>query len=127
MTDAMHGSAPAANHPPKRDPTEAWGTGRRKESVAWVRMVRGTGILTVNGRELDDFFVRDQDRQEILNPLRTAKALGRFDIICKVEGGGYWFSSPRLLTERHRIGSGRLQIRCAVLSTIATGRRWAAP
>lgn len=88
MTDAMHGSAPAPVHP-KRDPTEAWGTGRRKESVARVRMVRGTGILTVNGRELDDFFVRDQDRQEILNPLRAAKALGRFDIICKVEGGGY--------------------------------------
>jgi small subunit ribosomal protein S9 len=90
MTDAMHGSVtPAPAAVPKKDPTEVRGTGRRKESVARVRLVRGTGTIMVNGRELDDFFVRDQDRQEILNPLRTAKALGRFDLICSVEGGGY--------------------------------------
>ncbi len=65
-----------------------WGTGRRKESVARVRVLRGTGIFKVNGRELDEFFVRDQDRQEILNPLRAVKALGRFDVYCNVGGGG---------------------------------------
>jgi small subunit ribosomal protein S9 len=67
---------------------EFWGTGRRKESVARVRVQKGTGIFTVNGRELDDFFVREQDRQEVLNPLRAAKALGRFDVICTTHGGG---------------------------------------
>jgi small subunit ribosomal protein S9 len=68
---------------------EFLGTGRRKESVARVRMSKGTGIFTVNGRELDDYFVRDQDRQEVLNPLRATKALGRYDVRCTTSGGGF--------------------------------------
>jgi small subunit ribosomal protein S9 len=89
---AAAGSAPAPQAAPgakRGKPGESLGTGRRKESVARVRMSKGSGTLTVNGRELDDYFVRDQERQEILNPLRAAKALGRFDIVCTVEGGGY--------------------------------------
>jgi small subunit ribosomal protein S9 len=66
-----------------------FGTGRRKESVARVRIQKGTGIFKVNERELDDFFVREQDRQDILNPLRATKTLGRFDIYCNVKGGGF--------------------------------------
>jgi small subunit ribosomal protein S9 len=81
---AAHAAAGASNKK-----TEFLGTGRRKESVARVRMSKGTGIFTVNGRELDDYFVRDQERQEVLNPLRAAKALGRFDVKCKVTGGGF--------------------------------------
>ena len=65
------------------------GTGRRKRAVARVRLVKGQGVFQVNGRELDDYFVREQDRQEVLNPLRTAKALGRYDVFCNVSGGGF--------------------------------------
>jgi small subunit ribosomal protein S9 len=70
-------------------PQKFLGTGRRKKSIARVRLTKGNGIFQVNGRDLDDYFVREEDRQAVLNPLRTAKALGRFDVRCTVNGGGF--------------------------------------
>jgi len=70
-------------------PTKYLGTGRRKTSVARVRLMKGNGVFQVNGRDLDDFFVRDEDRQAVLTPLRIAKALGRYDVHCSVNGGGF--------------------------------------
>ncbi len=82
-------TAPTAAAAPSPEKAYFWGTGRRKESVARVRIRRGTGIISINARELDDYFVRDQDRQEVLAPLRTAKALGRYDVFCNISGGGF--------------------------------------
>ena len=65
------------------------GTGRRKTACARVRLRKGTGLFQINGRDLDDFFVRDEDRQLVLAPMRTAKALGRYDIHCTCAGGGF--------------------------------------
>ena len=65
-----------------------WGTGRRKSSVARVRIKLGGGKLLVNKKELKDYFVREQDRKAVLAPLVTVDAQKSFDIFINVKGGG---------------------------------------
>ncbi len=65
-----------------------WGTGRRKSSVARVRIKAGKGKLLVNKKELKDYFVREQDRKAVLAPLVTVDAEKSFDIFINVKGGG---------------------------------------
>jgi small subunit ribosomal protein S9 len=65
-----------------------WGTGRRKTSVARVRIRPGTGKLLVNKRELDDYFKRDQDRKAVMSPLRIVQGEKLFDVFINVNGGG---------------------------------------
>jgi len=64
------------------------GTGRRKTSVARVRMRRGSGDFVINGRELDSYFTGEQHLASVKAPLRATKTLGKFDVIVNVEGGG---------------------------------------
>jgi len=65
-----------------------WGTGRRKTSVARVRIRPGSGKLMVNKRELDDYFKRDQDRKAVVAPLKLLHAEKSFDVFVNVRGGG---------------------------------------
>jgi small subunit ribosomal protein S9 len=65
-----------------------WGTGRRKTSVARVRIRPGSGKFVVNKRELDDYFKRDQDRKAALAALRLVQAEKSFDVFVNVRGGG---------------------------------------
>jgi len=65
-----------------------WGTGRRKSSVARVRIKPGDGKLLINKRELKDYFVREQDRKAVLAPLAAVNAEKSFDIFINVKGGG---------------------------------------
>ncbi len=65
-----------------------WGTGRRKTSVARVRLSRGTGTITVNGRAFDKYFLTDEERLSALAPLHATKAFGRYDILINAQGGG---------------------------------------
>jgi small subunit ribosomal protein S9 len=65
-----------------------WGTGRRKTSVARVRIRPGTGVLMINKRELGDFFKREQDRNAVLAPLKSVHADKGFDVFINVGGGG---------------------------------------
>jgi small subunit ribosomal protein S9 len=65
-----------------------WGTGRRKTAVARVRIKPGTGNVTINDRELSEFFVRERDRSVIHAPLSATELTSRFDVIAKVNGGG---------------------------------------
>jgi small subunit ribosomal protein S9 len=65
-----------------------WGTGRRKSSVARVRIKPGDGKLVVNKKELKEYFVREQDRKAVLAPLVTVDAQKSFDIFINVKGGG---------------------------------------
>jgi small subunit ribosomal protein S9 len=62
--------------------------GRRKEAVARVRMVPGDGRVTVNERDLKAYFGRSILEQEVLAPLKTVDAQGRYDISIRVLGGG---------------------------------------
>lgn len=65
-----------------------WGTGRRKTSVARVRIRPGNGKLMVNKRELEDYFTRDQDRKAVVAALKLVHAERSFDVFVNVRGGG---------------------------------------
>ena len=65
-----------------------WGTGRRKRSVARVRIKPGSGKLLINNKEIEDYFRRQQDRNAVLAPLKTVDAEKSFDIFINVAGGG---------------------------------------
>lgn len=65
-----------------------WGTGRRKNAIARVRLVPGTGRCLVNGRAFDDYFPVLTLRTTVLAPLKAANAENQFDVLVRVEGGG---------------------------------------
>ena len=65
-----------------------WATGRRKTSVARVRLVPGEGRVIVNDRQLEDYFPLATTRVDVLTPLRITNTLSKYDIIAKVHGGG---------------------------------------
>lgn len=65
-----------------------WGTGRRKSSVARVRIKPGDGKLVVNKKELGEYFVRQQDREAVMAPLKAVKGEKTFDVFVNVRGGG---------------------------------------
>lgn len=65
-----------------------WGTGRRKEAVARVRLVPGDGKIIINNRSFEDFFPNQTSRVIVQQPLVLSDTLGRFDVICRVHGGG---------------------------------------
>jgi len=63
-------------------------TGRRKEAIARVRLVPGTGTWKVNGRTLDDYFPNKVHQQMVNEPFRVTDTEGRFDVIARIHGGG---------------------------------------
>ncbi len=65
------------------------GTGRRKSSVARVRLLPGTGKITINGRDIDDYFGLETLKVVVRQPLVATDTLGKFDIEAKVTGGGF--------------------------------------
>ncbi len=65
-----------------------YGTGRRKTSVARVRVNPGTGLYRVNGRSLEDYFGRDTLRTYIDQPFKVTETTGRFDVVATIHGGG---------------------------------------
>ena len=66
-----------------------YGTGRRKASVARVRLYEnGTGSITINGRDIDDYFGLETLKLIVRQPLNTTDTIGKVDIICTVAGGG---------------------------------------
>ena len=62
--------------------------GRRKESTARVRMVPGTGLITINGRPFEKYFLRETDRIIVLQPLAVTESKAKFNIAAKLTGGG---------------------------------------
>ena len=65
-----------------------YGTGRRKSSVARVRIMPGTGVITINGRDIDDYFGLGTLKLIVNQPFETTGTVGTFDLICTVRGGG---------------------------------------
>jgi len=87
---AATAAAPAAQ-PVVKGPDKSgfyWGTGRRKTSVARVRLKPGEGKLLINKRNLEEYFRTSQDRAAVLAPLTAAKAEKPFDVFVNVRGGG---------------------------------------
>ena len=65
-----------------------YGTGRRKSSVARVRVYNGTGKITINDRDIDDYFGLETLKLIVRQPLALTGTADKFDIICRVAGGG---------------------------------------
>lgn len=66
-----------------------YGTGRRKSSVARVRVYpNGTGAITINGRDIDEYFGLDTLKLIVRQPMELTETVGAFDIVCTVTGGG---------------------------------------
>ena len=63
-------------------------TGRRKESVARVRIVPGSGRFALNGRSLEDYFPRPALQMVVTEPLRLTNTVDRYDVIAAIDGGG---------------------------------------
>ena len=65
-----------------------YGTGRRKSSVARVRVYNGTGKITINDRDIDDYFGLETLKLIVRQPLAETATEGKFDVVCRVCGGG---------------------------------------
>ncbi|GAA2097930.1 30S ribosomal protein S9 [Microlunatus panaciterrae] len=81
----------SAQHNPSGRPAvvaAAGATGRRKEAVARVRIVPGSGSWTINGRPLDDYFPNKVHQQIVSEPFLTAAVDGSYDVIARIHGGG---------------------------------------
>jgi small subunit ribosomal protein S9 len=73
----------------KKDKIEEWiGTGRRKRAVSAVRLRPGSGNIDVNGREFDQYFASELQRNLIMAPLKGLGLEGRYDMIIRAKGGG---------------------------------------
>ncbi len=83
-----------------------YGTGRRKKSIARVYLVPGTGVITINDRTIDDYFGLETLKVIVRQPLVATDNLGKFDVICKVVGGGFTGQAGAI---RHGIARALLQ------------------
>ena len=88
VTTAPAAPAPAEGGAPQPKPTYIWGTGRRKTSVARVRVAPGTGKVEVNGRTLNEYFTGERDRKAIFGPLEVTNTGGKMDVLVTADGGG---------------------------------------
>ena len=82
------------------------GTGRRKSSVARVRLIPGTGKITVNKKDLEDYFGMEIVKREVKRPFVIAGCEGQFDVIATVTGGGFTGQAGAV---RHGISRALLQ------------------
>ena len=83
-----------------------YGTGRRKSSVARVRLYQGTGKVTINDRDIDDYFGLDTLKYIVRQPLALTGTDEKFDIVCRVSGGGVTGQAGAI---RHGVARALLQ------------------
>ena len=84
-----------------------YGTGRRKESVARVRLVPGNGTITINGRDIDDYFGLETLKTILRQPLEATGTIGKFDVLVNVKGGGFTGQAGAI---RHGIARALLEV-----------------
>ena len=78
----------------KSNPNTYIATGRRKDAVARVRLIaNGTGKITINDRDIDDYFMLDTLKLIVRQPLKLTDTEGKYDIVANVYGGGYTHST----------------------------------
>ena len=83
-----------------------YGTGRRKKSVARVRLYPGTGSITINGRSIDEYFGLETLKLIVNQPFGVTELVGKFDVVCTVKGGGI---SGQAGAIRHGVARALLQ------------------
>lgn len=91
------------------DSVQYYGTGRRKSSVARVRLVPGTGKITINKRDIDEYFGLETLKVVVRQPLDATKTLGKFDVFINVNGGGFTGQAGAI---RHGISRALLEVDC---------------
>jgi small subunit ribosomal protein S9 len=82
-------------------------TGRRKNSVARVRLIPGTGTITMNGKAIEDYIPFANLREVVLQPFHTTDTLGKYDVLVNVNGGGF---SGQSGATRHGIARALLEV-----------------
>ncbi len=92
-----------------------YGTGRRKSSVARVRVYNGTGKITINDRDIDDYFGLETLKLIVRQPLNLTGTADKFDIVCRVAGGGVTGQAGAI---RHGISRALLQFDGELRSTL---------
>ena len=83
-----------------------YGTGRRKKSVARVRVLPGSGEISINGRSIDDYFGLETMKLIVKQPFEVTGTVGKYDIVCTVKGGGF---SGQAGAIRHGVARALLQ------------------
>lgn len=73
----------------KQEKITYYGTGRRKSSVARVRLVEGSGKVTINGKDIEEFFGMETLKVIVRQPLTVTNTATKYDVICTVKGGGF--------------------------------------
>ena len=73
----------------KKDNIVFYGTGRRKSSIARVRLVEGTGKITINKKDIDEFFGSETLKVIVRQPLTVTNTTSKYDVIASVKGGGF--------------------------------------
>ncbi|AEJ23752.1 30S ribosomal protein S9 [Weissella koreensis] len=84
-----------------------YGTGRRKNSVARVRLVPGTGAITINGKSAEEYIPFANLREVMIQPFNTTETLGNYDVLVNVNGGGFSGQSGAI---RHGISRALLEV-----------------
>ena len=84
-----------------------YGTGRRKSSVARVRLIPGKGDITINNRTLDDYFGLETLKVIVKQPLVATGTEGKFDVVVKVQGGGFTGQAGAI---RHGVSRALLKV-----------------
>ena len=87
--------------------TKFYGTGRRKKSIARVYLVPGTGKITVNKRDIDEYFGLETLKVVVRQPLVATETVDKFDVLVNVKGGGYTGQAGAI---RHGIARALLQV-----------------
>lgn len=91
-----------------------WGTGRRKTSVARVRLSKGNGAILINGRSLADYFPTPRQQAAVLGPLKTIGMEANYDLNVSIRGGGLTGQAGAVM-----MGLGRALIQAEPEKTIA--------
>ncbi|MCR4692635.1 MAG: 30S ribosomal protein S9 [Firmicutes bacterium] len=84
-----------------------YGTGRRKSSIARVRLIPGKGNITINKRDIDDYFGLDTLKVIVRQPLVLTNTVAKFDVVATVEGGGFTGQAGAI---RHGISRALLEV-----------------
>ena len=92
-----------------------YGTGRRKSSVARVSVYNGTGKITINDRDIDDYFGLETLKLIVRQPLNLTETADKFDIVCRVAGGGVTGQAGAI---RHGISRALLQFDAELRPTL---------
>jgi len=84
-----------------------YGTGRRKKSIARVRLISGSGKVVINNRDLDEYFNYETLKVKALEPLTVTNTEGKYDVFVNVHGGGYTGQAGAI---RHGIARALLKV-----------------